>query len=134
MMFIVSFIKNIFFIIIFFGIFYAVGEGAFFERSVIILIYVVYISRVQTRQIEMLNYASILMLGYFKKLDDGKDAVLTQATGSLFNSLDGQANMDFINEASPTEVKSQDMGFTIAEMLEVPFLIIMLIWLVIPLI
>ena len=131
MLFAVAILKKLFFIILFFSIFYAVGDGAFFERSVIFLIFIVYIYTERDHEIDRLSYASILMLRYLKKNDDGEDELLEKATENLLQCLEVEEKKEYIMEANPIAVIKDEDGRYYGGILETPSMFGMLIWLAI---
>jgi hypothetical protein len=93
------------------------------------LIYVVFTNLERSPDITRLNYASILMLNYFQKNDDGEDEVLSDATDKLLQSLEGESIKEYIIEENSNAVVGDESGRAFGEILETPSMIAMLVWL-----
>ncbi len=116
---------------IFLLLFYAVGDAAFFERSVFVLIYAVYINLDRGEEVLRNTILGTLGLKHFQQSDGGSDTVLTASTAQLLEQLQADLSTTHIMDVRPEEVVSMDNARIVAGVIEDATLCGMLIWIAI---
>ena len=124
------FLKMMFFVGVFSGIFYALGENANFERSIVFLMYIIFIHINRSDDSDRTLMAVVLILSYLKNNDDGRDESLSASTHFLLEALEADSVRIFVQGAAAKDILGDSYGRLFGEILQFVFLIIMFIWLI----
>lgn len=114
---VVTTIKGVFFTTLFVAAFFLFSE-ILYQQAVILLLYLIYMRMPGGNADFRAELANVLTLSYLKRIDNGSDKQLTDATDKLLESLQSESSLMHVTEVNPQEVIDIDSAKLISSTID----------------